>query len=141
MSGIDPLSRPAFRRWPAIVFLGPLAGTTAVFGVALLLDGLPGGLDDTFQVFALVLFFGELIGLLPAALAALMWERVPSGLPFHHRLIASLVIGAFCGLTGSLLAILLLFDGLSGIRFETFAIFAFAGATGLSLTALPGTRR
>lgn len=136
-----PAAHGRFPRWMAIVLLGPLVGSAALFVLAAVLEPPPGGLEDMGFLFAMVLFFGWMVGLLPAIMAAALWCMLPPDLSFGLRALASLVIGSVCGLVGSVPGLALFGGGLSGAPFWSFVLLAFAGAVGLAATALPGTRR
>lgn len=128
-------------RWLVIVLIGPFVGTLAVFLVGLVLGGSPGGPEDTLFVFLMIVFFGWMIGLLPAIMAAILWRMVPHDAPFPFRVAATLGIGAVCGLVGSVPGLVLLIGEVRDIPVQSFLLMAFAGAVGLAATALPGARR
>jgi hypothetical protein len=129
--------RPGPGRIAAIILLGPMIGTIAVFTAPILFDPPPGDLFSGPEFFVAIMSFGYMFGILPSSLAAFAYARAaPQLIGFWLRLVGCVFIGAFCGAFGVLPPIWL-FAGEFTFDLSFMMLSAGAGAVALPVIALP----
>jgi len=128
--------RPSSGRIAAIALLGPLVGTVMVFFLPVLLD--PPSVDpaSALEFLWMLVGFGYLFGLVPAALSATVYFwAAPAFSTSWRRVLGCALIGAACGGLGVLLPIWV-FAGDLVIEPPFMLLAAAAGAAALPVTAL-----
>ncbi len=135
MPSVHPI-RPSAGRIVAIIFLGPIIGTIAVFIVPFIVD--PPADDGAMAVRFLLflLFFGYLFGLVPSAIAGFAYSSLYGRLSTSWvRWLQCALIGALCG---GLFVHPLVWMFASSLIFEPgmMVMGALAGGFALPLTAL-----
>lgn len=131
------ISRPAVSagRLVAIVLGGPPIGIIVyVLGVAVV-DTAFGDPGEMLEILGIMLILGWPLGMVPAALAALVWRLVPLPDGLWSRIGLAAAIGAVCGPLG-MAGVMALLE-VEAMSLPIVAMFALAGAAALITTAIP----
>ena len=131
--------RPSAGRLMFITLAGPLIGALVYVAVALLAALPHVSVEDVIEMGGLMLAMGWLLGLVPAALSALLARLLGLASVRSRRFLEAVVIGALSAVV-ALPVILPVLFGLAMPPLEAMLLFALCGAVAFCATALPGLR-
>lgn len=137
--GLPARLRPGVGRLMVIVLIGPLVGALVYAGIAMLSALQELDPADTVALGGLMLGFGWMFGLVPAALSALVVRLLGLSQTRPRRWLEAAAIGAL----SSLLALPAILPPLFGIAIpplDIIGLFGLCGAVAFCATALPGLR-
>ncbi|KFC65105.1 hypothetical protein FF80_02862 [Devosia sp. LC5] len=139
MNAPAPRLRLGAWRLLAVTLAGPLVGALVYVVVSLLAQLPQVTFEDVVEMGGFMLVVGWMLGLVPAAVSALVVRFLGLAADAPRRLVEAMAIGALSAVVALPIILPVLF-GLTMPPIEVVLLFGLCGAVAFCATALPGLR-